>query len=395
MAVEGSLDLFQLPEILQIVAQEGKTGILTVQGSDDIVAISFLDGKVVAADALNQTLDEAMGKMLRQQRRVSSQQWEAAAAEQRRAGGRAMDHLVEKGFIERAELLEALREQTFHLLGELLHWKEGEFKFYSGDEVSYEDGFRPIAVQDLLLATLPEEVGEPPEEPEEVAEAAPPAPEPASSPTEVPDLADSPLRPVPETAGPLAVEGRGRAASEPAAPAPARRPESEREVGKAKAERVPAKELPADPARGRRVLARVLGLAAGVVLVVTLITSPPAFLFPTPTGADLRLAFQDSRWSARYAKLDGALRTYALIEGRLPEQLDPLVQAGLLSPGEIRGPLGQPLVYQPEDLSYRLRPLASEEEVGFAGSLEGDLLLDPNLSLEEEDGVRQPLVLLD
>ena len=46
MAVEGTLDLFQLPEILQLISQQQKTGILTVQGQNDIVAISFLSGKI-------------------------------------------------------------------------------------------------------------------------------------------------------------------------------------------------------------------------------------------------------------------------------------------------------------------------------------------------------------
>src|ERR1044071_2934099 len=64
MAVEGTLDLFKLPEILQLVAQQKKTGILTVQGQQDIVAISFLNGRIVAADALNQTLEEGLSRVL-------------------------------------------------------------------------------------------------------------------------------------------------------------------------------------------------------------------------------------------------------------------------------------------------------------------------------------------
>src|ERR1043166_4776128 len=64
MAVEGTLDLFKLPEILQLVSQQKKTGILTVQGQQDIVAISFLNGGIVAADALNHTLEEGLGQVL-------------------------------------------------------------------------------------------------------------------------------------------------------------------------------------------------------------------------------------------------------------------------------------------------------------------------------------------
>ena len=64
MTVEGSLDMFQLPEILQVVAQQQKTGILTVQGEQDIIAVSFLKGGVVGADSLNQTGDDGLVSVL-------------------------------------------------------------------------------------------------------------------------------------------------------------------------------------------------------------------------------------------------------------------------------------------------------------------------------------------
>ena len=72
MAVEGTLDLFKLPEILQLVSQQRKTGILTVQGQQDIVAISFLNGRIVAADALNQTLEEGLSQILLKEGMISA-----------------------------------------------------------------------------------------------------------------------------------------------------------------------------------------------------------------------------------------------------------------------------------------------------------------------------------
>src|SRR6185295_3875097 len=77
-----------------------------------------------------------------------------AAAEHQAAGGRLIDLLVERRYIERAQLLEALRLQTFRLIEQLLRWSQGDFKFYSGDEVSYEDGFVPITVEELLIRAV-------------------------------------------------------------------------------------------------------------------------------------------------------------------------------------------------------------------------------------------------
>ncbi|HEV8631786.1 MAG TPA: DUF4388 domain-containing protein [Thermoanaerobaculia bacterium] len=154
MAIEGSLEIFQLPEILQMISVQRKTGILTVQGESDIVAISFKDGQVVAADALNQTVEEGLGQILASQGLVSPKDFAAVSAEHEGGGKRLLDLLLEHGHVDRGQLLEALRHQTYRLLLQLLGWQQGEFKFYSGDEVAYEEGFYAISVEELLIRSL-------------------------------------------------------------------------------------------------------------------------------------------------------------------------------------------------------------------------------------------------
>src|SRR5689334_18667559 len=189
MAVEGTLDLFKLPEILQLVSQQKKTGILTVQGQQDIVAISFLNGRIVAADALNQTLEEGLSQILLKEGMISAPDLGRAASEHQSSGGRLMDLLVERRYIERSQLLEALRLQTYRLLQQLLRWSQGDFKFYSGDEVSYEEGFVPISVEELLLNS---------------AAFAPPAPPVAAAP---PPSSPRPQPAPPPVAPPVAAPG--------------------------------------------------------------------------------------------------------------------------------------------------------------------------------------------
>ena len=156
MAVEGSLDIFRLPEILQVVSHQRKTGILTVQGESDIVAVSFLDGSIVAADSLNRTVEEKLGEVLEREGLAGRESFAEVAAAAQQGEGRLFDLLVARGVVEREGLLAAMRAQTYDLLFELLTWESGEFKFYSGDEVSYEEGFRPIAVEELLLRAIAE-----------------------------------------------------------------------------------------------------------------------------------------------------------------------------------------------------------------------------------------------
>jgi len=154
MAIEGSLQHFRLPEILQMISAQNKTGILTVQGENDIVAISFKEGHVVAADALNQTVEEGLGQVLASQGLVNPADFARVSAEHEAGSQRLLDLLVEHGYVDRQQLLDALRLQTYQLMLQLLRWDQGEFKFYSGDEVAYEEGFKAISIEELLIRSV-------------------------------------------------------------------------------------------------------------------------------------------------------------------------------------------------------------------------------------------------
>ena len=123
MALEGDLELFRLPDILQVIAQQRKTGILTVQGKSDILAVSFLDGEIVAADALNQSFEALLGEVLASRGVVSPERFAELSEEQRHSGSRLVDLLVEQRILGRDQLLESLRELTYRLLTEVLRWR--------------------------------------------------------------------------------------------------------------------------------------------------------------------------------------------------------------------------------------------------------------------------------
>lgn len=153
--LEGDLQEIRLPKVLFLLGAQEANGILTVQGEDDIVAVSFVQGSIVTADALNQTVEDGLGKVLQGKGWVSPEAFQAAAREhQGGSSGSLGDLLVEKGIVSRAQLLEALRLQTLRSMFQLLTWTAGELRFYSGDEVSYEKGFVPIGVDELLLRAL-------------------------------------------------------------------------------------------------------------------------------------------------------------------------------------------------------------------------------------------------
>lgn len=394
MAVEGTLDLFKLPEILQLVSQQKKTGILTVQGQQDIVAISFLNGRIVAADALNQTLEEGLAQILHKEGMISAPDLARAAAEHQAAGGRLIDLLVERRYIERSQLLEALRLQTWRLLEQLLSWSQGDFKFYSGDEVSYEEGFDPISVEELLINTAPSLPAEPP----------PPRPGPAPAP-----------RPAP--AAPVASVGRTAAAVQPVAP-PQPAPPRLQAVPRPTPVTAPAVTRPAvppdeetaGPFRKMKVeprptappapgwMGRTLALLFAALVVAVLVRSPGSLLFPFPWQEREREDLAREQRTALDLKIDHAAKTWFLLKGSFPDRLEDLVATGLLSPSDLKDSRRRPLLYAASEESYSLQPVEDGKPVPDAGTTEaitGNFLLDPAfLSVPSETNV-QPLVLLD
>ena len=126
----------------------------------DSAAALLRDGEIVAADALNQNFEEGLGEVLASQGIVRPEDFARVSEGHKSSGQRLADYLVDRGILSRQQLLGALRQQTYRLLLQVLRWSEGEFKFYSGEEVSFEEGVQPISVEELLMRSIGDLLGE-------------------------------------------------------------------------------------------------------------------------------------------------------------------------------------------------------------------------------------------
>lgn len=388
MAVEGTLEVFKLPEILQMISQQQKTGILTVQGQQDIIAVSFQKGQIVTVDSLNQTQEEGLSQILVQEGLLTGTQFARASSEQQSTGVRLLDFLVQRNYVQRDALLRALRLHATRLLGELLRWDKGEFKFYGGDEVPYEEGFVPIPVGEVLVGRTD------------------PAPHRAIGPRPVPGPAPelsvpSPGAPAPAAGGSTAARpGLRVVRREGALPAdrpilaavPAAGAEEPEAAGPFRKMTVEAPE--ARPSVLPRVAAAVLATLALLVIVL----APAAVVVPFPWQQEERLDLAREQRASLYLKIDRAAKTWFLLEGRFPERLSQLVEAGFLSPGDLADPQGRPFQYSATEESYTLHPLVEGEPLSGEEATEaitGNFLLDPGFLTLPAESSAQPLVLLD
>lgn len=393
MAVEGTLEVFKLPEILQMISQQQKTGILTVQGQQDIIAVSFLRGQIVTVDSLNQTQEEGLSQILVSEGLLSSAQFARAASEHQSSGTRLLDLLVDRGYVKRDALLRALRLHAARLLEQLLAWDKGEFKFYSGDEVPYEEGFVPLKVEEVLAgggagaarrATGP------------VPVPAGPRPVPASPGLGMAEpsasSASSAARP-----GLRVVRQDGVADQRPtlvAVPPPGAEDLDATTTGPFRKMRV---DTAAEEA-GRPLLVKLAAAGLAVLVFAILFLAPAGIVTPFPWQEEERHQLAREQRASLYLKIDRAAKTWFLLEGRFPERLGQLVEAGFLAPDDLKDPQGNPFQYSATEESYTLQPMKAGKPVRNAETTEaitGNFLLDPGFLTMPEESAAQPLVLLD
>lgn len=396
MAVEGTLEVFKLPEILQMISQQQKTGILTVQGQQDIIAVSFLRGQIVTVDSLNQTQEEGLSQILVSEGLLSSSQFSRAASEHQSSGTRMLDLLVDRGYVKRDALLRALRLHASRLLEQLLAWEKGEFKFYSGDEVPYEDGFVPLTVEEILAAGATGDIGAaaPRRATGPVPVPAGPRPVPASPAPGMAEPASSPssaARPGLRVVRKDGVPGRPALVAVP--PPGAEDPDSTA-VGPFRRMRV---ETPAEEVR-RPLLVKLAAAGLAALVFAILFLAPSAIVTPFPWQEEERQELAREQRASLYLKIDRAAKTWFLLEGRFPERLEQLVEAGFIAPEDLKDPQGNPFQYSATEESYTLQPMKAGKPVQNAETTEaitGNFLLDPGFLTMPEESAAQPLVLLD
>ena len=141
----------ELVDVLMTLGRLRRTGILTVQGDEQIIGMTFLEGRIVGTDALHESSEEGLGQVLASRGLVTVGDFASLVAEYDAGGGRVTDLLIERGFVDRGQLMDALRWQCYLICRQVLGWDAFEHKFYSGSEVAHEDGMEPLPVEELLV----------------------------------------------------------------------------------------------------------------------------------------------------------------------------------------------------------------------------------------------------
>jgi hypothetical protein len=152
VGLEGTLKVFSLTDIFQMLGLQRKTGVLVVEGEDDTVTISFLGGQVVAAESAVRRLDNRLGNLLIRAAYVTQEQLDHVLAVQKETQQRMGFLLVRERLVEPQELREALRLQISRIVYAAFRWPDGRFRFSQEGMVDYDaDHMAPVSIDTILM----------------------------------------------------------------------------------------------------------------------------------------------------------------------------------------------------------------------------------------------------
>ena len=129
MSFVGKLDQFKLPDLLQIISGNRKTGRLALTRRDSQAVIVFRSGKIIyaASSAARETLGSLLlcRQLVTEEELVQALEIQHQATEEKRLG----TILVESRLLTEDELRQVITGQIEGVISDIMQWEGGFFKF--------------------------------------------------------------------------------------------------------------------------------------------------------------------------------------------------------------------------------------------------------------------------
>jgi hypothetical protein len=150
VALRGTLKDFGIADIFQLIGHQGKTGTLAVRQRDQEVNVHFLTGSVVRAESSTRQKRELLGAILVRAEVVTDAQLASALETQKKTLRRLGDILVESGAIDQKTLKIFAKLQTTETIYRLFLWDGGTYEFTQTESTGDEDA-EPIRSESVLM----------------------------------------------------------------------------------------------------------------------------------------------------------------------------------------------------------------------------------------------------
>ncbi len=152
--MQGDLGEFGIPDILQLLGNQQKTGILHVTGgAGDLsdVQVYFRGGKVIRCDAARRDKRDLLGHMMLAAGLIARDELDAALKAQKQTLKPVGEVLLENEWITPEVLKEFTTLQTLETLYAVFEWKAGSYRFEARPAGFAKPVIEPLAAESLLM----------------------------------------------------------------------------------------------------------------------------------------------------------------------------------------------------------------------------------------------------
>jgi|CXWL01.1.fsa_nt_gi hypothetical protein len=138
MALAGTLKDFGLPDIVQLIGLQRKTGTLHLETPGEKVKVIFEGGNIVAAESSMTRPSDRIGNALVTQGAITQDQLDHALSVQKQTMQRLGHVLISEQIATEDTLRKAVEAQLFQVVFRLFRWREGNYNFETENTVDYE-----------------------------------------------------------------------------------------------------------------------------------------------------------------------------------------------------------------------------------------------------------------
>lgn len=154
MGLQGSLKDFSITEIIQLIGQQFKTGVLHVQRGRKIIQVFFLDGLIVHVSANYRSRGDLLGEILLKAKKISQEDQEKVLRIQEETLQYTGEILLELKLLTEEEIVRVISTQVYETIYDLFSWKEGNFRFELQAVESYKKVSIALSPEHVLLNVL-------------------------------------------------------------------------------------------------------------------------------------------------------------------------------------------------------------------------------------------------
>lgn len=152
MAFKGTLKEFKVPDILQLISLQKKTGILTFTSSEGFITLIFDQGSIVGVDSFPKKLEMRVGNVLVKQDYISEEMLQRALTIQKRTNQKIGEILIGMGLVGEDTIKQSLVTQAVEIVLSLFKWKKGEYNFKIMDHLDRSmKMIDPIQTDNLIM----------------------------------------------------------------------------------------------------------------------------------------------------------------------------------------------------------------------------------------------------